>query len=181
MWLSTKLMNKSQYRDTHSEDTISNVLLPDCAIFSQWSVGTIAIRAQLGSLTLTFMLIFSTSWTLCSNLATLTRVAELVAVEATHWASGWEQTRPPSPLDSHPWSLSGGLECWRSETGCLWGPFQFPSLSPCGLQLHPVPAVPFGFPSTSCRTAHGSGWCHVMSSALCGWKRVLVYQRIGLE
>ena len=60
------------------------LLLPDRAIFSWWSMGTIAVRAQLGSLTPTFMLIFSTTWTLFSNLATLARVAKLVAVEATH-------------------------------------------------------------------------------------------------
>ena len=60
------------------------LLLPDQAIFSQWSVGTIAIRAQLGALTLTFMLIFSTTHTLCSNLAMLACVSKLVAVEATH-------------------------------------------------------------------------------------------------
>ena len=48
-------------------------------------MGTIAIRAQLGSLTLTFMLIFFTTRTLRSNLATLVCVAKLVAVEATHW------------------------------------------------------------------------------------------------
>ena len=60
------------------------LLLPDRAIFSLWSVGTIPIRAQLGSVTLTFMLIFSAIRTLLSNLATLARVAKFVAVEATH-------------------------------------------------------------------------------------------------
>ena len=60
------------------------LLLPDWAIFSRWSVGTIAIWAQLGSLTLTFMLIFSTTHTLRSNLAMLACVSKLVAVEATH-------------------------------------------------------------------------------------------------
>ena len=59
------------------------LFLPDRAIFSRWSVGTIAIRAQLGSLTPTFMLIFSATRTLCSNLATLARVAKLVAVETS--------------------------------------------------------------------------------------------------
>ena len=73
------------------------LLLPDRGIFSRWSVGIIAIRAQLGSLTSTFMLIFSATWTLHSNLATLARVAKLVAVEATHRFG----------LDCRPWSLSG--------------------------------------------------------------------------
>ena len=65
-------------------DTLNLLLLPDQAIFIRLSVGTIAIRAQLGSLTLTFMLIFSTTRTLRSNLATLVRVSKLVAVETTH-------------------------------------------------------------------------------------------------
>ena len=43
-----------------------------------------SIRAQLGSLTLNFMLILSTTRTLCNNLATLARVSKLVAVKATH-------------------------------------------------------------------------------------------------
>ena len=46
--------------------------------------GDLAIRAQLGSLTLTFMLIFSTTQTLRNNLATLARVFKFVAAEATH-------------------------------------------------------------------------------------------------
>ena len=45
-------------------------------------MGTIAIREQLGSLTPTFMLIFSAPLTLCSNFTTLARVARFVAVEA---------------------------------------------------------------------------------------------------
>ena len=47
-------------------------------------MATIAITAQLGSLTLTFMLIFFTTHTLRSNLAMLAHVAKLAAVEATH-------------------------------------------------------------------------------------------------
>ena len=47
-------------------------------------MGTIAVRAQLGSLTLTFMLIFFTTHTLCSNLAMLALESKLVAVEAMH-------------------------------------------------------------------------------------------------
>ena len=65
-------------------DSLNLLLLPDRAIFSRWSMGTTAIRAQLGSLTLTFMLIFSPTQTLCTKLATLACVAKFVAVEASH-------------------------------------------------------------------------------------------------
>ena len=59
-------------------------LLPNRAISSRWGMGTTAIRAQLGSLKLNFMLIISAPLTHRSNLATLVRVARLFAVKATH-------------------------------------------------------------------------------------------------
>ena len=78
----------SGFRKGHAflnADTLNLLLLlPDRAIFSRWSVGTIAIRAQLGSLISTIRLIVSATRTFGSNLATLARVARHVAVEATH-------------------------------------------------------------------------------------------------
>ena len=46
-------------------------------------MGMIAIKAQLGSLTPTFMLILSTPLTLCSNFEILARVAKFVLVAFT--------------------------------------------------------------------------------------------------
>ena len=47
--------------------------------------GTTAIGAQLQSFTSTFMLIFSSPLTLCSNFAMLAHVARLAAVVTAHW------------------------------------------------------------------------------------------------
>ena len=74
------------------------LLLQDRAIFSRWSLGTIAIRAQHGSLAPTFMLIFFRNpYTSLQHWN-----VGLCGQTCCSWsnASGWYQTRPPSPLDS---------------------------------------------------------------------------------
>ena len=155
------------------------LLLPEQAIFSWWSMGTIAIRAQLGSLTLTFMLIFFTTCTLCSNLAMLACVSKLVAVEATHRV-GNKQGHLHLYIAMQPWSLPGVPGNRTSRKECWWGsPSPLSSVSLGSPQPHPDPLVHPGSQPLTCQRGpeiwllpeRSSGSCDCLSINLFVWSR----------
>ena len=82
---------------------------------------TIAMGAQLGFLTPTFVLIFPPTIDICSNFAALARVAKLVAVVA---ASGSEQSYlhlqvPSCDLLWHFWSTEGQKQSVGGDLLCI--------------------------------------------------------------